>query len=411
MPRFTYVVRDKDGKKQTAIMEGQNESSVVLKLQSQGFFVIKVFAGAIEDKKKEETKEKKKAHKFSHSKVKLSDILVFARQMATMLEAGVNMLKTMNVILEQIESKALYNAVSEIRDDLEGGSSLSGALAKHPKIFSQFWVSLAEVGEAAGNLPVVLEKMAKFLEAKAELQGKVISSLMYPGALFVICAGATAFFAFNIIPKFVEIFDSFGMELPALTLAVVNFFDFIKTKFLLLIIGFSAIIFVFRKYTSTSMGRWQTEVILYKLPVVGGLLKAMAIERFTSQMAILVESGVPILHALQITQRMVGSKIMEGVIENIKKAAREGQLIADAMSKSEFFTPMVIQMVLIGEETGELANMLNRVAIFYESYVATFVERLTTLFEPIMLVLMGGVIGTIVIAMFLPIFSIATISG
>jgi len=411
MPRFTYVVRDKDGKKQTATIEARDEASVVLKLQSQGFFVIKVFAGAIEDKQLSKLKGKKEAQKFSHGRVKLSDIVIFSRQMATMLDAGVTLLKTLDVILDQLESKALHAAVSEVRADLEGGASLSNALAKHPRVFSRFWVSLVEVGEASGSLPTVLERMAKFLEEKAEFQRKIVSSLMYPAVLFVICIGATSFFAFKIIPRFVEIFSSFGVPLPGVTMAIVAFFEFIRKKFLLLLLGISAIIFLFRKYTETTVGRRQAEIFLFKVPLVGNFYRTLVIERFTSQMSILVDSGVPILYALEITQRMVGSKIMEGVVENIKKSAREGQLIADAMSKSGFFTPMVIQMILIGEETGELGNMLRRVAGFYESYISTFVERFTTLFEPLMLVLMGGVIGTIVISMFLPIFSIATIGG
>jgi type IV pilus assembly protein PilC len=411
MPRFTYVARDKDGKKKTASMEASDETAVVLKLQSQGFFVIKVFSDAIDEKDVKKLQARQKVQKFSHGRVKLNDIVIFARQLATMLDAGITLLKTLDVIKAQIESKTLYNAVTGVRNDLERGLSFSNALAKYPRIFSKFWVSLVEVGEASGSLPTVLERMANFLEEKAEFQRKIISSLMYPGVLLVICTGATSFFAFKIIPKFTEIFSSFGVELPALTQAIVGFFEFIRTKFFLILLGVSAIIILFRNYTRTTVGRRQVESVLFQLPVVGKFLKIMAIERFASQMAILVESGVPILYALEITQRMVGSSIMEGVIENVKRSAREGQLIADAMSKSGFFTPMVVQMVLIGEETGELGVMLNKIASFYESYISTFVERLTTLFEPIMLVFMGAVIGTIVISMFLPIFSIATIGG
>jgi len=411
MPSFTYIARDKDGKKQTGTIEAKDEVSVVTKLQAKELFVINIFSGTAEQKIAERATFKRKTPKFSHSRVKLNDIVVFSRQMATMLDAGVTLLKTLTVILEQIESKTLYKAVSGVRDALERGSSLSNALAMYPKVFSNFWVSLVEVGEASGNLPTVLERMAKFLEDKAEFQRKVISSLLYPAVLFVVCIGAINFFAFKIIPRFVEIFGSFGVALPALTQVVVNLFSFLREKFLFLISALAAIIFLLHNYMKTSVGRRQSEAILFKIPLVGHFFKVMVTERFTSQMSILIDSGVPILYALEITQRMVGSKIMESAIEKVKQSAREGQLMAGAMERSGFFTPMAVQMVLIGEETGELSKMLNKVASFYENYITTFVERFTTLFEPIMLVFMGAVVGIIVISMFLPIFSIATIGG
>ena len=411
MPRFTYIARDENGKKKTAMIEAKDEDSVVLGLQNQGLFVIRVFSGTIEDKGPKRLKVKREAPRFSHSRIKLNDLVLFSRQMATMLDAGVTLLKTLDVILEQVESKTLYKAVSGVRDNLERGSSLSSALAKYPRIFSRFWVSLVEVGEASGNLPVVLERMAKFLEDKAEFQRKIMSGLMYPVVLFVICIGATSFFAFNIIPRFVEIFSSFGVPLPKLTQTIVNLFGFLREKVLFLILGISAIIFLLRKYAKTSVGRRQLEMVLFKVPLIGNFLKVLVTERFTSQMSILVDSGVPILYALEITQRMVGSLIMEAAIEDVKQSACEGQLIAGAMGRSGFFTPMVVQMILIGEETGELGNMLKKIAFFYEAYITTFVERFTVLFEPFMLVFMGAVVGTIVISMFLPIFSIATIGG
>ncbi len=407
---FTYTVVDKNGKKITATEEAFDEESLVVKLQAKEMVVVTVLQvdSATSGSFAFRTAEKKE---YSYKRIKLNDMVIFSRQLATMLDSGVPLLKSLEVILQQVESKKLADCLSHIKMDLERGMSFSLCLSRHPKVFNQFWVSLVEVGEASGTLPVILERLANYLEEKAAFQSKVLSAILYPAVLFFVCVGAVIVFATVIIPRFTEIFKSFGIKLPFLSQMVIDVFEFIHSKILILFLVISGIIYFTRKYIKTAQGRKQFEAFLFKIPVFNNFYTVFLIERFTSQMAILVDSGVPILYALEICQRMISNKTMEEVIGFVKSNVRQGKLIAEPMKKSGFFTPMVVQMVLIGEETGELAKMLKKVAFFYQNYIATFLFRFTSLFEPIMIVFMGFVVGTIVISMFLPIFSIATMGG
>jgi len=298
-----------------------------------------------------------------------------------------------------------------VKNDVEQGSSFSASLAKHPKIFDQFWVSLVEVGEASGTMPVILEKLAFYLEQRAGFKSALISAIIYPAILLVVASGAIMFFALVIGPKFKTLFDSFNVELPIITRVLLGTFDFIKSRFLVIIGAIGGILLLVRNYGRTPTGKFNIERILFSLPKFGYVYKTIVVERFTSQMSILVETGVPILYALDITQRMMENLTCENIISEIKKNVREGKLIADQMGKSGFFPPMAVQMILIGEETGELGKMLKRVAQYYQEYVEVFMKRFGTIFEPIMLVFMGGVIGVIVVAMFLPIFNISQLGG
>lgn len=408
--QFSYTAVDKMGKKITAVEEAVDEESLVTRLQARGMVVVNVKEiEAAQVKAKPTTAFGAKKTKFTHKRIKLNDLVVFSRQLATMLDSGVTLLKSFEVILQQVDSSSLYDCLSSVKRDLEQGLSFSSALSKHPKVFNQFWVSIVEVGEASGTLPAILEKLAFYLEEKAAFQSKIITAMLYPSVLFFVCLLAISFFALKIIPIFAGIFKNFGVELPILTQSILNIFEFIRHKFLILILILAGIIYSIKSYTKTSSGKKQIEALLFKLPVFGNFYKVLIIERFTSQMSILVESGVPILYALEICQRMIGNKTVEEVIGFVKNNVREGKLFAEPLEKSGFFTPMVVQMVLIGEETGELSKMLKKVAFFYQNYVSAFLARFTSLFEPIMIVIMGIMVGTIVISMFLPIFNIATI--
>jgi type IV pilus assembly protein PilC len=406
MGRFSYVARDNEGTRLTGIEEATDADGLIARLQGQGLLVVEV--KPYEKAVSEARESLKKAVITTHGRVKTMDLVVFARQLATMLDAGVTLFRSLEIICQQVESKALFRALEQMTKDLTKGLSFSKALAKHPKVFGQFWVSLVEVGEASGNLPVILEKLADYLEAKASFQSKVISAVLYPAVLLFVSVTALSFFAAVIVPKFSEIFVSMNIKLPPLTKLILAVFGFIRSKFILLFLGLVAIIFLFKRYVSTPAGRWQFEAAVLRIPVFGTFYRITVIERFASQLAILIESGVPILYALEISERMVISNHMSKVIEGIKNQVREGKLIAEPMSKSGFFTPMAVQMVLIGEETGELDKMLKKVAFFYQRDIETFVGRLSTLIEPMMLIFMGGVVGIIVISMFLPIFSLAT---
>ncbi len=408
--KFTYTVKDLNGKTITGVEEAHDQTYAINHLQEQGYFIVHI-EPVVENPQNTKIFNTLRKMPFTHNAIKLDDLLTFARQLATMLESGVHLLRSLDVIVNQIDSKKLHEVISEIKKNVQSGNSFSASLAKHPKVFNQFWVSLIEVGEASGTMPNVLEKLVFYLEQRAAFQSALVSAIIYPLILLIVAMGAVLFFAIVIGPQFKSIFNSFHVELPLITKLLLAFFDIIKTKFFLIVLGIGGIVVAFRRYTKQPSGRLQFEKLLFRLPKVGYIFKAIVVERFTSQMAILVESGVPILYSLDICQRMIDNKTCEAIIAEIKNNVREGKLLAQHMSESDFFPPLTVQMILIGEETGELGKMLKRVAEYYQDYVQTVMKRFGIIFEPIMLVFMGAIIGVIVVAMFLPIFSIAQLGG
>lgn len=411
MPKFKYVVKNTKGQTITRTTDAFDKTSLIQELQNQGLFIISIEEKALLTEKKPDITAVKIKKKFKHKKIKLEDLITFARQLVTMLEAGVTLLRSLEVIRGQIESEKFYKIVSKITTDVEQGRSLSEALAEHPNVFSQFWVSLVEVGEAAGTMPQVLNKLAFYLEQQAAFNSTIISAVMYPVILFFICMGAVSFFALFVGPRFETIFKTMDVELPLITVILLTTFRIIKQNFLWITFAIGAFVFFFRKYKKTPHGRLQCEKFIFGIPTIGNVYRLIVVERFSSQMAILIDSGVPILHALDIASRLVNNLVCAKVVGEIKESVRQGELLAAPMEKSGFFPSMAIQMITVGEETGELSKMLNHVANYYQTTVETFMQRFGTLIEPFMLVFMGGVIGIIVLAMFLPMFNMAQLGG
>ncbi len=411
MEKYVYVVKNSSGQTISDITEASDQETLVEQLQKQGYFVVSIKSQSDTSAAAKPKQEKIKEQSFTHNKVQLDDLLVFSRQLATMLESGVSLMRSLDVSTSQVESKEFFKVLTDIKKQVEQGVSLSASLAKYPKVFNQFWVSLVEVGEASGNMSIILEKLAFYLEQESAFNSTIISALVYPAILFVVACGAIAFFAFFVGPRFEEIFKSMGTTLPLITVILLGTFNFIKTKIFMLLGILGGILLVMWKYIQTDLGRLQVEQFLFNLPVFGRVIKIIVVERFASQMSILVDSGVPILQSLDITQRLVGNRTCELIVADIKKGVREGALLVAPMIKSNFFPPMAIQMIMVGEETGELAKMLKHVAKFYQTSVETFMKRFGTMIEPFMLVFMGGVVGTIVIAMFLPLLNIVSAGG
>jgi len=409
MPSYFYTVKDNAGKTKTDTIQAINEDALVEKLQSEGYFVVNI--RPVMTRSVPKADKNKKDFKFDHDKFKIEDLLVFSRQLATMLEAGVTMLRSLDVIMSQIQSRDLFMAITKIHDDIEQGSSLSAALAKHPKIFNQFWISLAEVGEASGTMPLVLNKLALHMEQQVAFQSAIISAMVYPLILFVVCVGAVLFFALVVGPKFEAIFKAMHAQLPLMTRCLLATFNFIKHYFFVIVGGVVGLFFILKAYFSTPMGLLQFEKIIYGLPVVGEVTKLIVVERFAAQMAILTESGVPILYALEITEKLVDNKTCGLVVAQVREGVREGKGMADSLVESGFFPMMAVQMIKVGEETGELGKMLKHVADFYQANVEAFMKRFGTLIEPFMLVFMAAMIGTIVISIFLPLFKLGQGAG
>jgi len=401
VPFFKYVARDKAGKLIEEVTETTNEQDLVNGLQAKGLLVISVGHAS-------QVKTKNKASRKYHRRVKPSDLIMFSRELATLLEAGVTLIKSLDILCKQIESQTLLRTVEQIKKDVEGGYTFQNALKKHDKIFSSFWINLVETGEASGHLPSSLDQVAVYLEESAALKRKIVSALVYPIILVVVATGAIAIFLLKIIPIFSEIFKGFNVELPVLTQIVISISNLVR-KYFLIVVGVStALFFSIKKYISTEKGRWQFDQFILKVPVIGQLSQEIATERFASGLGTLIKSGVPILHALEITEKTAGNKVMEKALREVRIAVKEGKGMAHMMQDSSLFSPLVVQMVSVGEEIGELGKMLERISVFYKERVDTFISRLTTMFEPIVLVFMGIVVGVLVVAMFMPIFSISS---
>lgn len=414
MPRFKCVVANQNGDVLKKDVEAFSREALIQNLQGQGLYIVNIEDPQLPAAKKTDPLAEKKSpaeKKFTHTKIKLNDIITFSRQLVTMLESGVTLLRSLHVIIDQIESKKLYEIITQVAKRVEQGSTLADALAEHPKVFNQFWISLVEVGETAGTLPQVLNKMAFYLEQQASFQSTIVSAIIYPAVLFCVCMGAISFFALFVGPRFEEIFTSMNVDLPLITIILLGAFRVIKQQFFKIIAGIVIIIFLIRKYIRTKSGKRNFENFLFSLPTVGNIFRLIIVERFTSQMAILVDSGVPILQALDISSRLVDNSICSSVILEIKEKVRQGELLAVPMQESGFFPGMAIQMITVGEETGELSKMLKHVAEFYQETVETFMKRVGTVIEPFMLIFMGAVIGIIVVAMFMPMFNLAQLGG
>jgi type II secretory pathway component PulF len=409
MPKFFYLARDSSGRKVTGLEEAINQEELVVRLQAKDLFVVDV---ALESKESSVALKQESSlvqPKRRHYRVSSGDLALFCRQLSTMLGAGVTILKSLDIISQQVASVRLYKIIHDLQKRMEAGLSLHESMSKHPEVFSELWVNLVESGEASGNLALVLNRLAGYLERNAAFRSKVVSALIYPVILMLAGTGALLFLTIKIIPTFAELFSGFNLKLPVLTQMLVAISVFFR-KYILIIVGLIMFgFFVFKSYTKTKAGLRNYEKFKFRIPVFGEFFRAILVERFASGMSTLVESGVPILYSLEISEHSVGSIVMADVIRKIKDDIRDGKSLSEPLGKSGFFEPMVVQMVGIGEEIGELSQMFKRIDTFYQEYVETFLARFTSLFEPIMLIFMGLVIGLMVIGMFLPIFQIAQV--
>jgi len=410
MAKFFYITRDSKGKKITGFEEASSEEEVINHLQARGLIVVNVVPEYKEGVVALKPKILAKAQiRFRHYRVTSNDLVLFCRQLSTLLGAGVTILKSLDIISLQVSSRGLYNVIKDLQKNMEAGLTLHESMAKHRKIFSELWVNLVESGEASGNLAIVLSRLATYLERNVAFTKKIISALIYPIILLTAAVGALLFLTVKIIPTFAELFKGFKISLPFLTQILVAVSEFIKKYIIFIFIIITVGIFALRRYTRTGNGRRRYEKLKFRLPVFGEFFRALVVERFSSEMSTLVESGVPILYSLEITEHSVGNLVMSDTVRKIKEAVREGKSLSQPLEESGFFEPMVVQMVTIGEEIGELSQMFKKINTFYQEYGETFLTRFTAMFEPIMLIFMGFIIGIMVVGMFLPIFQITQI--
>ncbi|MDD5432938.1 MAG: type II secretion system F family protein [Candidatus Omnitrophica bacterium] len=411
MSKFYYIVRDQSGHKTSGVEDAGTQEEAISKLQAKGFIVISVIAERKEEIPVLKEEAAKIKFKPKHNSITSEDLVLFCRQIATLLGAGVTILKSLEIISMQVSSYQLNKVLQDLKKRMESGLSFHEAMAKHPRVFSDLWINLVESGEASGNLAVVLSRLATYLERNAAFKAKIISALVYPTLLTVAGIGALLFMTIKIIPTFAQVFSGFNIELPPLTKFLLFVSNFLRSKFILLIVIFAAAGYFFRRYIRTENGRRKWENFLFKLPNAGEFFRAITMERFSSEMSTLLESGVPILYSLEIAEHSVGNLVVADIIRKIKDGVREGKTLREPLEKSGFFDPMLVQMVSIGEEIGELPQMFKKINVFYQEYTETYLTRFVSMFEPIILLVMGTAIGVMVIGMFLPIFQIAKIGG
>ena len=398
MPVFQYTVRDQTGAVRTGTSEAENQEILKRRLQEQGFQVNEVSA----------TKGKKKKGAGSgFGRVKLADLSIFCRQFSTMIDAGVSLVRALDVLAEQTQNPKLKRIIKEIQVDVESGGTLSKAMSKYPKVFSNLFVGLVRAGEVGGVLEEALQRLSHFLEKDMELKRKVKSAMTYPVIVLVVALVIVLGLCTFIVPKFVELFKDLGVkELPAMTQVLVDFSDFLKTKWYigLLIIGISYV--AIKYFGTTKVGRRVIDRMKLKVPVFGKLGHKICLARFSRTLATLLVSGVPILQAMETVAGTLGNEIIAEAVMNARARIREGDKINEPLEKSKMFPPMVVHMISIGEESGALDQMLSKVAEFYEGEVESQLASLTAAIEPLMIVILGVCVGFIVIAMFMPLIAV-----
>jgi type IV pilus assembly protein PilC len=356
-------------------------------------------------------REKPKEIKFSFgpgNRITTRDLGVFTRQFATMINAGLPMVQCLDILSSQMDKPTFKKIVGDVMYDVEAGATLAEALRKQP-CFSDLFVNMIEAGEAGGILDVILNRLAVYLEKADALMKKVKGAMTYPAVVFSVCIGASVFMLLFIIPTFAQMFKDFGGQLPMPTRIVMGLSNFLKANWWLLVVITVGGIIGFKRYYKTPSGRYRIDKIMLRMPVIGPVIRKAAVARFTRTLGTLISSGVPILNGLEITARTSGNKVIEEAILKTRTSISEGNTIAEPLKESGVFPPMVVQMIGVGEQTGALDEMLEKVADFYDSEVDTAVSALTSIIEPIMIVVMGGIVGGMLIAMYLPMFKLVSV--
>jgi len=398
---FTYTVRDRTGREISGSLEAENSEVLSGKLRQMGYVIVSI----------EEVKVsmgKKEIYIFG-AKAKQEDVNIFTRQFATMINAGLPLIKCLSILARQTESSVLADIITDCQKEVEGGRSLSEALSKHPQAFSNLYVAMVRAGEMGGMLDDVLLRVAEQLEREFEIRRKVKSAMTYPIAIMALSSLLLGIMIIFVVPKFAAMFETLGGSLPAMTQMLVNFSHFVAGPGGLVIVAvIVGLVIAFRRIKMTKKGRYAIDSFKLKMPYVGTLFHKTAMSKFSRSLGALISSGVPILGALEITGETTGNMAVTRALDHVRESVKEGETIARPLDESGVFPPMVTQMIAIGEETGALDVMLLKISQFYDSEVNAGVDSLTATLEPLLMMFLGGSVGFIVIALYLPIFKVIT---
>ncbi len=402
MPVYLWEGRNRNNQIQKGQIEAVSEDAVRTHLSR-----VRIVPGKIKKKPKDLFADVA----FLQPKIKEKDIIIFARQFSTMIDAGLPIVQCMDILQSQQENATLKKMLKDIKDSIEGGTTLADALKRYPKQFDNLFVNMVAAGEAGGILDVILKRLAGYMEKAAKLKRKVKGAMVYPAITISVAVVVVAIILVFVIPVFQKMFEEFGGALPVPTQIVINMSEFAKSQILWIIIGMALFAVALRQYYRTAKGRVTVDAFLLKVPVFGMLLRKVAVAKFTRTMGTMLGSGVAILEALDIVAKTSGNKVVENAIYTVRSGISEGRTMADPLQASGVFPPMVCQMISVGESTGALDAMLEKIADFYDEEVDQAVENLTAMIEPVMIIFLGVVVGGLIVSMYLPIFKIAGVVG
>ncbi len=423
MARFNYVALDTRGQEATGLVEAPSSNAAISQLRQAGYFPTSVIEEAISSPDGKEARQraakmagvtKPRAKKgivlFQRKKVKSKVMMIFTRQLATLIDSGLPLLRSLNVLAKQERDKVLKRTINKVADSVQSGSTFSDALALHPRIFNDLYVNMVKAGEVGGVLELVLNRLSEFQEKAAKIKNKVVAAMVYPGIVMTMAVGIMGFLLVFIVPKFETIFhDLLGDKpLPPVTRFVIGASDFVKNHGLILLGVVIAAITLYKFIGRTRGGRFVIDSFKLRMPLFGNLNRKTAISRFARTLGTLVTSGVPILQALNITRETAGNSSIARAISQVHDSVKEGESIVQPLEASRVFPPMVVSMVDVGEETGKLPEMLLKIADVYDDEVDNAVAAITSMLEPIMIVFLALIVGTIVLALFTPLISIIT---
>jgi type IV pilus assembly protein PilC len=394
---FDYKVRDKTGALVTGQLVGDNEALVMTRLRQMGLTPIKV---------KQASTGLKMEINLRPGRVKLKQIAVFCRQFATMVNSGLPILRALSILTDQTENKELAKVLFAVRAAVENGSSLSAAMAEHPKAFNNLFISMVKAGETGGVLDDVLLSLADQIEREVELRRQIKSAMTYPVVVVALVTLILAAMLLFVVPQFETIYSSLGGTLPLPTRMLLGVSKAVRNYWYIVLLGAVVASFLFRRYKKTDAGRARVDAVKIRIPIFGPLFHKVALARFASTLGMLLRSGVPILQALDNVNETVNNRVIGDAVDDVKTSVREGESIAKPLGRHKVFTPMVVQMMAVGEETGAVDTMLDKVAEFYNSEVTATVEAMTSLIEPLLIAVIGGAVGAAVIALYMPMFNV-----
>lgn len=411
MAKYAYKALNKEGKEIFGVLESDTQALAINDIRSMGLYPTHVREARKSDEKRARG-QKGGINELYFGGVKTKQTVVMTRQLATLIDAGLPLLRSLNVLIAQLKPCKLRDVLREISSDVQSGSTFSEGLAKHPKVFDRLYVNMVRAGEVGGMLETVLNRIAVFMERRQALKRRVRGALVYPIFVVLAASGIVTFLLLKVVPVFAQIFKDFGGDLPAPTKFLIACGDFMQYRWwLLLVIINSTIISIKLMSKSAAIKRVMDRVVL-KVPLIGDLVTKVAVARFARTLGTLITSGVPILQALKITKETIGNEVIQNAVQKVHDSIKEGETIAAPLDESKVFPAMVVNMIDVGEETGSLDAMLMKVADIYDAEVEAAVEALLSLMEPAIIIILGFVIGFIVISLYLPIFSLGdVISG